>query len=306
MIGMRAVTHPGVLAPLVILVVAAASMRWTISALGVHLQKLPLEVRRPLAEMPTRSPSWESLVGNTIIESPDVVRQLGTENYVTRRVRKIGASEPTVMDFHAAYYTGMIDTVPHVPERCFVGGGLQQGSSTRTVPIELDLSEHSSFWLESQSSSLLGDRSTPERYRPIRREDGTSDVYWIRRSNEHARGGDQWVRVSFDPGDLRLRVTEFTSDSGVGALFAGYFFIANGGIAPSANQVRQLAFNLDDQYAYYAKVQFTSNQVSSAEELADLAASYLNENLGEILYSLPDWIDVRERQDTGRDPNEGI
>lgn len=306
MTQLRAIVHPGVLTPLVILVVAAASMRWTISALGVHLQKLPLEVRRPLAEMPTRSPSWESLVGNTIVESPDVVRQLGTENYVTRRVRKLNASEPTVMDFHAAYYTGMIDTVPHVPERCFVGGGLQQGSSTRVVPIELDLSENSMFWLESESSAMLGDRSTPERFRPIRREDGTSDVYWIRRSNEHARGGEQWVRVSFDPRDLRLRVTEFTSDSGVGALFAGYFFIANGGIAPSANQVRQLAFNLEDKYAYYAKVQFTSNQVSSAEELAELAASYLNENLGEILYSLPDWIDVRMQQDAGGDPNEGF
>ena len=77
-------------------------------------------------------------------------------------------------------------------------------------------------------------------------------------------------------------------------VFAGYFFIANGGTVPNAESVRLLAFNLDDTYSYYVKVQFSSATVDSAEELVEIVGSMLTVMLPEFMLRLPDWVDVRE------------
>jgi hypothetical protein len=61
----------------------------------------------------------------------------------------------------------------------------------------------------------------------------------------------------------------------------------------SAEQVRLLAFNLTDDYAYYLKVQITSGGVESPQELASLAGSLLDDLLGEIMRCVPDWTEVR-------------
>jgi hypothetical protein len=73
---------------------------------------------------------------------------------------------------------------------------------------------------------------------------------------------------------------------------AGYFFIANGSAVAGADGVRLLAFDLKNDYAYYMKVQFTSMQAESPEELAEVASSLLDDLLGEMMLCVPDWIDV--------------
>ncbi len=286
---------------LALLAASAVGLFGALHASEVYLRKGPLTPPRPLREVPAESASWRR-EGQDVLEAADVVKTLGTENYLTRLVvRKTPwQGKDVAINFHAAYYTGSIDTVPHVPDRCFVGGGMQKGSDSRGYPLKLDLSSRSMFRSEQADPFLRG--TTPEAYQPVVRADGSRDVYWIRLSNEYSAMKGATVRVPFDPKDLTLRVSSFKG-RGERPLYAGYLFIANGGVTDNANQVRQLAFKLEDQYAYYIKLQFTSGTVDSAEELAAIAADFLNENLGEILACTPDWVRVRMLQDQGLDPN---
>lgn len=286
-----------------VLVASAAGLWGALRLSSVYLQKGALTAPRPLRAIPAESAGWIR-VGEDHIEAADVVKTLGTENYVTRVVVRKGASagqEPAYLQFHAAYYSGMIDTVPHVPERCFVGGGMQRGSRSEILRVPLDLTSRDSMLRREDSDAFLRGK-TPEEYRPIRSADGTTDVWWVRLSNIHSERKGEMVRVPFDPAKVQMTVSTFIGE-GERPTYAGYFFIANGGVTPSANQVRQLAFKLEDRYAYYIKLQFTSTAVNSPEELAALAGDFLDENLGEILLCTPDWIRVRMRQDAGLDPN---
>ena len=56
--------------------------------------------------------------------------------------------------------------------------------------------------------------------------------------------------------------------------------------------MRLLAFDLHSRYAYYLKVQFTSDKVKSDDELAALAASFLDETFGDLMECVPDWAEV--------------
>ena len=52
-----------------------------------------------------------------------MVESLGTDKYLTRSYALDGDPAKGTMLLHLAYYTGMIDTVPHIPERCWGAGG---------------------------------------------------------------------------------------------------------------------------------------------------------------------------------------
>ena len=95
-----------------------------------------------------------------------------------------------------------------------------------------------------------------------------------------------------DDRDVRLRASTYHNPGGA-ELYAGYFFIANGGVAASAEDVRLLAFDLGNDYAFYLKVQFNSQGVSSHEEFAELSAELLNDVLADLMLCVPDWVEVQ-------------
>ncbi len=255
------------------LAVAAASVHTVVPMMGLHLKKAEIYPASGLTlqSLPDITPSWEKVYDRR--ETAEVEEELGTHNYITRMYRERHPKDPDhpqMVELHIAYYTGMIDTVPHVPERCFVGGGLQMAQSPRSVPLKLDTSK---WYLDKSAPSKLG------------------PVYRVR-----TRKG-QRVRLPFHPETIKIRASGYpVSDDR--EIFAGYFFIANGGHTDSANGVRILAFKLENYYAYYMKVQFNSSTVHSVDELADVASSLLNELFGDIMLCVPDWVDVQ----TGRYP----
>ncbi len=275
-------THPAFIVALVLMVAGALGFGAVISRYRLHLTKLEIQppADRQLSRLPSETKDWTQISADQV-ESAEVLEVLGTRNYISRayeRKREPGDKErPVVLELHAAYYTGMIDTVPHVPERCFVGGGLQQATSSRVIGLPLD------------TSSWMADTSVPEN---LRGEAGT--LYTARTQYGYSDAPGTRIRLprGVTPAQtIPMRVSSF-GQSGKASLHAGYFFVANGGVVANANDVRTLAFDLTSDYAYYLKVQITSGSVDSPEHLASEAASLLDGLLPELMRCVPDWIDV--------------
>jgi hypothetical protein len=253
----------------------AVAMPAALRAYGVQTHKRPIHAPdgRQVHAIPLQTASWVRS-GEDRIESADVVSTLGTDNYVTRRYVERGAPPgrpPEIVEVHVAYYTGTVDTVPHVPERCFVGGGVQIIREWGEVPVPLD-----------PAPMRLDDALAPGAEGPI---------YTTRLSNEFSDAPGRRVRLPrgvTPEGGLRLRVTEFETPGGT-RLLAGYFFVANGGTVASAEGVRRLAFDLRSEYAYYMKVQVMSLSARTPEDLARAAGRLLDDLLGELMRCVPDW-----------------
>ncbi|MCR9216112.1 MAG: hypothetical protein NXI14_02805 [bacterium] len=268
--------HPAVLVPLAVMVLAAVSLAWYIRANGLRITKLPiyakdnLQLRSIPGELPpTGDPRWVQLGPDRQMGAEEIAA-LGSANAISRvyqRADTIGTANPVAFELHAVYYTGMIDAVPHVPERCVVAGGGEMLSGPRITPVPLDLSPDAGVLAEERDGGEI-------RY---------SD-----------RSGVTFQRIPLPRGveHLAMSISSFDQLSSDQDIWAGYFFIANGGVVASASGVRGLAYRLDSDYAYYAKIQFSSVTVGSAEELASLAADALRDLFPEIMRCMPNWDEV--------------
>lgn len=251
---------------------AAGGFSTALRAAKIQLTKLPIHPQSGLTfpSLPAQTASWTRFGPERPPLDAETLEQLGTENYISRtyvRKQPLNPDRPVRLELHCAYYTGTVDTVPHIPERCFVGGGLARAAGPFMLPVPLD------------ASRFTPDPTVPAEQGPVlrvRTEDG------------------QRVRLPRGAESLTMRVTEFLTPQGH-KVYSGYFFLANGGVVASANRVRELAFRLQDTYAYYAKVQITSADVDSPEELVEHAAALLDELLPHILLRVPDWIEVERR-----------
>ncbi|MEM1422921.1 MAG: exosortase-associated EpsI family protein [Planctomycetota bacterium] len=264
-----------------------------VSKTGIHLRKLEIMPASGdfVHTLPKEFTTWTS-VGTDAVLSKEGVEALGTQNFLTRTyvaqadsaiAREIaGDREPRAIrvQLHLAYYTGLVDTVPHVPERCFVGAGIQLAGNPRNIEIPFD------------RARLVPDRSVPEGV--VEAMDPEGGVLYTARSRKTFGP----VRLPPNLDNLAMRVTPFRDDTRRSGLYAGYFFIANGELVPNANQVRLKAFELQDDYAFYMKVQFTSSDVDAPEQLATVAGSMLDEMFADLMLLTPDWVDVR----SGRHP----
>lgn len=267
----------GFIASLALLGVSAGGLGLVVSYFKYYTKKEAIYPESGLlvTSLPPETPSWVR-EGSDRIEPPEIIEVLGTKNYVSRMYRtkeewKPGRG-PLRVQFHAAYYTGGIDTVPHVPDRCFVGGGMQIGTILGNLPLEFDRTD----W------SL--NRDVPEHL--------SGRIWKTYITNEHSKRAGDKPNLPRDPETMRLRTMGFLGPQDEKEMFAGYFFIANGGTVCRAEDVRLLAFDLTSKYAYYLKVQVTSSDVESGEELAEAATSLVGEMLGDIMLCVPDWVRV--------------
>lgn len=268
-----------------VLTLAAVGLGAAISHYGLYLKKLSIQAPggRLLSAIPTETLTWQR-IGNDRREQADIEVVLGTTNYVSRLYHPKPSSadsnkspEGPFIDFHAAYYTGQIDTVPHVPDRCFVGGGLALGNVVGERQMTLDATRWESY--DSVPDHLKG--------RIFRARADSDGVYY---------------KLPRDPASIKLNVMEFVGKEGK-PLYAGYFFIANGGTVAKAEGVRLLAFDLTSTYAYYCKVQFTSSSFSNPEDFVSASSKLLDELLPEIVRCLPDWVEVEQGTYPPDNPN---
>lgn len=271
----RAWVNPAVLTAFALLAAGAASLSAVKSYFKLYTRKEPIQADSGLlvSSLPPDTPSWQR-VGADHMEQEEVLAVLGTQNYLTRIYKERAPKDPKRpihLSLHVAYYTGMIDTVPHVPDRCFVGGGMQIGEVVGDLPLHFD----QEYWRPfNEVPASVKDR-----------------VWRTRITNPYSKYEGQYRVLPFEPQKMELRTMKFL-DKNNQQLFSGYFFIANGGTVSRAENVRLLAFDLNTRYAYYLKVQVTSADVKSGEELADAASSLIGELLGDIMLCVPDWVEV--------------
>ncbi|MCW5765035.1 MAG: exosortase/archaeosortase family protein [Phycisphaeraceae bacterium] len=284
-----ALKNPAIATALSLLTVAAVGLPLAVAAMGIHLRKLPIQAPggRTLQAVPTETAHWVRIGADTVMKQ-EMVDELGTSNYVTRSyVEKSppAGRPPRRLELHMAYYTGQIDTVPHVSERCMTGAGFTIATGSQSVRVPLD-----------RDRLLL----VPE---PDTGRNG--QILTARHDDRFSEFRGQRIRMPRGVEDLRMRTTEFAGPKASGSVHIGYFFIANGGIAENAEQVRLLAFDLRDDYSYYLKVQIQSVGAQSPQELADAAGSLLSDLLPEIMRCAPDWVAVERGEYPDDNPRRG-
>jgi hypothetical protein len=219
---------------------------------------------------------WQS--GGDEVLTAEMTEELGTDQYVSRVYVSDGPEGKRGLHLHIAYYTGMIDAVPHVPGRCFIAGGLNPESKLEIAPLPID----ESTWADDDLVNL----ATGERYRTIPLQD--------------AFGRTELIRLPV--GDFKLRTQEFSDPSNPDLrIYAGYFFIANGRLAHTPEEVKLLAFKRSEEYAYYCKVQFAMNGTRNfeADDFVATTTEFLNELLPHLMRCLPDWSETEAAQSAG-------
>ena len=254
--------------------------RMAVQNLNVYLEKRPVELRQSLAMIPKRLGMWQVPPGSKDRKlDKATVEELGTDVYLSRVYARNGERQKGQIDLHIAYYTGMIDAVPHVPDRCFLAGGMKREMLPTNLPVKLD----TGTW---RPDTEHVNQATGKRYR-------------LATVVDRITGETELVRMPI--GVLQLRTTEFSQPNRPDIrIYAGYTFIANGQTTPQPEGVRALAFDLTDEYAYYCKIQLMSygGPDFDREAFVAQASAFLEQLLPELMRCLPDWADVERRSDS--------
>jgi hypothetical protein len=249
---------------------AAAGHHSVLSWQKIVLNKEAVPLRRQLTTLPNTKDHWEFFKADEL--PPEIVDELGTTDYISWWYRDTSMPENTpgsIVRLHVAYYTGLVDTVPHVPDRCFVAGGVEH-NGLFDQPVALD----------------------PARFT------AHTDGGYTAMTVPHQRGYAATLpAVEVHLPDRDLTTKRFTyrppnSDD----QHVSYFFIANGKFLSSPNQVRLLGFDFRDRYSYYCKVEVQVVGVDDPAEVQRRTTDVLNVFLPEVLACLPDWREVQAGQ----------
>jgi hypothetical protein len=246
-----------------------------IGQLGMHIRKDAVELRKRLDNIPTTLGDWRT-AGDSRRLTEEMVEELGTSDYLNRTYIREDKPEWPAVQLHLAYYTGLIDPVPHIPERCNVAAGLVSQGQATTHALDIDRTE----WAEDELLNLH--RSEP---------------YPVVSVRNPITGRRESIRMPL--GDLEIRVTDFALPEQPDLrVIAGYFFIANGGVTSTPEGVKLLSFRLTEKYAYYCKVQFTvagDQDELTLERFVAVASDFTEALLPELMRCLPDWSEVERR-----------
>jgi hypothetical protein len=150
----KALTQRGFIVTAIVLGLAAVGLNGATSYMKLSFQKLPVELRRPVETIPATLGPWRQVMRDERL-MPEIEEALGTQKYImrfyydTRRItpaqfedaqRRADAGQghiielvrrldpSAVINFAVTYYTGMVDTVAHVPDRCYTASGYEPES----------------------------------------------------------------------------------------------------------------------------------------------------------------------------------
>lgn len=252
---------------------AAVGFQLGVQQLNIYLHKEAVYPRRDLAVIPTLAGKWRS-IGEDMRMDKAGVEALGTEIYLNRTYNDQLSSTPAVQ-LHIAYYTGQIDAVPHIPDRCLVAGGYVPLTAE---PINVPFDIGASSWKADPEYALDG------------------IPYPFVTMKNRVTGKDEIIHMPL--GEFEIRTTQFSHPQlGDDHVFAGYFFVANGKTTAYPERIRLLAFDPSSKYAYYCKIQFTirGRQNFTIDDFRKIISELSSELMPDIMACLPDWPEVTEQ-----------
>lgn len=187
MIGNR--RHPVAIYLQPAFVLCAAVLALTVggmSRLGLYLKKEPLPLKKPLDELDAGKLAPYRVAARHRIENEEILRSLGTEDYIQWVLEDPGVSQNNPVREIVAFitYYGLSDRVPHVPEECYTGGGYQRLNTDTAVDLRI-----------GQAQDL---RTVPGRYLLFAKKAGDISLapqqfpvlYFFRVNGEYAGGRD--------------------------------------------------------------------------------------------------------------------
>jgi hypothetical protein len=146
----RAMSQRSFMIATVVLLTAALGLNVAVSAMKLHFKKEPVPLARPLGAIPEKLGSWVQVSQDQPLDK-EMQDVLGTKEYIFRdyvnEVDVPGVGERfrnktqperhellntlrqqfpnAVLSLSVTYYTGMVDTVAHVPDRCVTADGYE-------------------------------------------------------------------------------------------------------------------------------------------------------------------------------------
>ena len=127
------------IAVVLLLASSAVAFQFGVYSLNVYLHKEAIYPRKNFSLLPMQIDGWKR-AGDDIRFDSAGVEALGTELYLSRIYLSTNRSLPPIQ-LHVAYYTGQVDAVPHVPDRCMVAGGFAPLTpEPLTLPLDIDQS----------------------------------------------------------------------------------------------------------------------------------------------------------------------
>ncbi len=247
-----------------ILVASAAAVEGGVSLLNIVRMKEPVPLRAPLVGLTQQTDNWIMDVPHRQPPRlpPEQEEALGTRNYLIRNYMPLNPNVAGVqaLTLQVAYYTGTPDTVPHVPDRCFLGAGLESVGGSGQVTLQLS-----------------GSSYVPK------------DGQWlVHRSRQPSP-------VRLPATDIPATIFTFTNPKQATTQHnVIYFFAANGTFWPTPDLVRLHGFGLRDRYSYYCKIEVLVHGIGDRTEATKVASDFLSELMPEIMAALPDWQDVTD------------
>jgi hypothetical protein len=136
---MRYFLQPAFLICAAVLAVAAAGITIATKSIGIYMKKEPLPLKKSLDALDERQLAPYKVTLKKKIQNEDIVRELGTEDYIQWVFEDTDASADSPVRRFMLFitYYGLADRVPHVPEECYTGGGYQR-MATDSVTLEIN------------------------------------------------------------------------------------------------------------------------------------------------------------------------
>ena len=120
--------QPAFLICVCLLVTAAVGMSVAINKFGMYLKKESMPLKKTLQQLDQAGLGPYKVVLKKKIENKEVVKALGTEEYIQWVLEDTEASADSLVRNFLLFitYYDKPDRVPHVPEECYTGGGYQR------------------------------------------------------------------------------------------------------------------------------------------------------------------------------------
>jgi predicted acetyltransferase len=281
----RLFRQPAFVTTFAILLVGAIGLNGATEAMSLHFKKEAVPLRGSLEKLPDHLGPWRR-VSIDLPLSGDIEHVLGTDKYIfrdyvdTRIVPANMLADLDSLDYRqrkqlfgqlmerypeativlsVTYYTGMVDTVAHIPDRCFVADGFQPTDANYPrwqiagFPVGSDGwrldNEGRRVFCPDDKTTAFSDLGLPVRY------------------------------INFEDQDNRQRKSSRN---------VAYLFQVNGRYEANPIGVRSVLQNLFQRHGYYAKVE-TMTVLSDQEKAKKLKRDFLGNALPELEKLLPDW-----------------